>query len=137
MSGKVGMKRCKTLNQKLEEVTTVPIARFIIWWNTPESERKPFNEFKTCCLEIKDLDICKSWLTREDGIKAQQVYNKHMKDYNLSELYKTMLSKAMSGDVQASKWVVDFGNSDYFDESEDEVDSFLNGIELPGLKGGN
>lgn len=126
----------KTLNQKLEEVTTVPIARFIGWWNTPEDERKPFDEWKTCCQEIKNLEICKSWLLREDGIKAQQVYNKHMKDYNLSELYKKMLDKAMSGDVQASRWIVDFSNSGYFDESEDEIDSFLSGINIPGLKGG-
>lgn len=126
----------KTLYQKLEEVTTVPISKFIVWWNTPEDERKPFDEWKTIDAQINDLDICKGWLLREDGIKAQQVYNKHMKDYNLSELYKKMLEKAMNGDTQASKWVVDFSNSSYFDESEDEIDSFLSGINIPGLKGG-
>ena len=57
-----------------------------------------------------------------------------MKIYNLNKLYDSMLEKALDGDINAAKWVENFMKSDFFDDSVDEIDEFLSGINIPGLK---
>lgn len=128
----------KTIIQKLEDVTTPAIARFIVYYYTAEDKRKPWEEFKTCheLIKKRTYDECLEWLTREDSQKALQVYQKHMKLYNLTRLYDSMLQKALDGDTRAAAWVENFTKSDYFDESTDEVDDFLSGLNIPSLKGG-
>ncbi len=130
--------RYKTVIQKLEEVTTPAIARFIVYYYTPEDKRKSWDEFKTChdLIKKRTYDECLEWLTREDAQRGMQVYQKHMKLFNMTRLYDSMLDKAMNGDVNAAKWVESFTHSDYFDESADEIDSYLNGVNIPGLKKG-
>lgn len=125
----------KTVIQKLEEVTTPAIARFIVYYYTPEDKRKPWDDFKTCqdLIKKRTYDECLEWLTREDAQKGLQVYQKHMKLFNMTKLYDAMLEKAMQGDTRAASWVESFTKSDYFDESQDEIDNFLSGINIPGL----
>lgn len=129
--------KCKTVIQKLEEVTTPAIARFIVYYYTPEDKRKSWDDFKTChdLIKKRTYDECLDWLTREDAQKGLQVYQKHMKLFNMTKLYDSMLEKALAGDTRAASWVESFTKSDYFDESQDEIDSFLSGINIPGLKG--
>ena len=119
----------------MEEVTTVPIAAFIEYYYTPEDERIPWDEFKTRhdLLNRHTYDECLEWLKREDGIKALQVYHRHMKNRDLSRLYDAMMQKALDGNTQAATWVENFMKSDYFDESESEIDSYLDGINIPAL----
>lgn len=130
--------RYKTVIQKLEEVTTPAIARFIVYYYTPEDKRKSWDEFKTChdLIKKRTYDECLEWLTREDAQIGMQVYQKHMKIFNMTKLYDSMLDKAMNGDVNAAKWVEQFTHSDYFDDSEDEIDTFLSNVNIPGLKKG-
>lgn len=132
-SNKVGQKRVKSINQKLNEIVPDYITRFILWYKTPEEKRKPFEELKD--YYIKDYDTCMDWLTREDAQDALLVYEKHMKKYKMLELYNSMYDKAMTGDTNAAKWVESFSNSDFFDESTDEIDDFLNNVNIPALKG--
>ena len=130
--------KIKTIIQKLEEVTTPAISRFIVYYYTPEDKRKSWDEFKSCheLIRKRTYDECLEWLTREDAQRGMQVYQKHMKLFNMTRLYDSMLDKAMNGDVNAAKWVESFTHSDYFDESADEIDSYLNGVNIPGLKKG-
>lgn len=126
----------KTLVQKMEEVTTPGIAMFIRWYYTPEDERKPWEEFKTSQGQLagcKSYEQACSWLTREDAQKAVQVYHKHMKLYNMSKLYDSMMKKALDGDTKAATWVQNFVESDYFDDSTDEINDFLDGVNIPSL----
>lgn len=130
--------KIKTIIQKLEEVTTPAISRFIVYYYTPEDKRKSWDEFKSCheLIRKRTYDECLEWLTREDAQRGMQVYQKHMKLFNMTRLYDSMLDKAMNGDVNAAKWVESFTHSDYFDESADEIDTYLNGVNIPGLKKG-
>ena len=133
------MAKIETLLQKLEKVTSPAIARFIIYYYTPEDRRKPWDEFKTChqLIEKRTFEECEEWLTREDAQLALQVYHKSMKLYNMTKLYDSMLQKALDGDTRAAAWVESFTKSEYFDESQDEIDDFLSGINIPALKGTN
>lgn len=129
----------KTIFAKMEDAAPPYIGRYIAWYFSPKDKRKSWEEFMTCDPNIKGKteEFCEQWLTREDTQKAIQIYMKHMKTYNLSQIYYKMLDKAMTGDTNAAKWVEQFSNSDFFDESEDELDNFLNGINIPALnKGG-
>lgn len=131
------MAKIETLIQKLEKVTSPAIARFIIYYYTPEDRRKSWEDFKTCdpLLKKRTFEECEEWLTREDAQVGLQVYHKAMKLYNMTKLYDSMLQKAMAGDVRAASWCEDFTHSEYFDESQDEIDDFLSGINIPALNG--
>ena len=60
-----------------------------------------------------------------------------MKIYNLSQIYFKMLNKALSGDVNAAKFIESFSNSDFFkDSEEDEINNFLSNVNIPSLKKG-
>ena len=131
------MARTESINQKLQKIVPKYIASFIIWYYTPEDKRCPFKEFMPYEPNVKgkSLDDCKEWLTREDSIEAIKTYHKHMKDYNLMQLYESMLDKAIKGDVNAAKWVNEFSNGDFFNDETDEMDNFLKNVNIPALKG--
>lgn len=133
----MGNLRNESINQKLEKIVPKYIARFIIWFNTDAEKRCPFEELMTYepNMKGKSLEDCKEWLTRQDAIEAQKVYHKHMKDYNLMQLYESMFDKALQGDVNAAKWVENFSNSSFFEDKADEVENFMKNVNIPSLKG--
>lgn len=138
-------KDCKSIYQKLEEVVPPYLARYIVWYFSDKETRKSWNELCKCDVNFRTTDgknkseaFCQeNWLTREDVQKGIQIYIQHMKIYNLSQIYFKMMNKALSGDVNAAKFIESFSNSDFFnDESEDEINTFLNDINIPALKKG-
>ncbi len=132
----MGVLKTESLLQKLEKIVPKYIARFILWYYTPEEKRCPFEEFMPYEPNVKSLELSMEWLTREDAQDAMQVYHKHMKKYNLMQIYDSMLEKAMKGDVNAAKWVETFSNSDFFDESTDEMEDFMKTVNISALKKG-
>ena len=134
----MGQIRTESINQKLQKIVPKYIANFILWYYSPEDKRIPFEEFMPYEPNVKgkSLDDCKEWLTREDSIQAIREYHKHMKDYNLMQLYESMLEKAIKGDVNAAKWVEQFSNSDFFNDTTDEIDEFMKNVNIGGLKKG-
>jgi hypothetical protein len=135
----MGQQRTESLLQKLKAVVPEYIARFIIWYKTPEDKRCDFKDFMPYepMLKGKTLNDCMEWLTREDTQEALRIYLKHMKNYNLMQLYDSMLEKAMGGDVNAAKWIETFSNSDFLNDKTDDIENFMKGINIPSLKGGN
>ena len=134
----MGQIRTESINQKLQKIVPKYIANFILWYYTPEEKRKPFEEFMPYEPNVKGKTVedCEEWLTREDSIQAIREYHKHMKDYNLMQLYESMLEKAVKGDVNAAKWVEQFSNSDFFNDTTDEIDEFMKNVNIGGLKKG-
>lgn len=127
-----------TILQKMASVSSRSVARFLQYYYMDESKRPTWEEYRRCDdkLQKKTYEECLDWLTREDVQRAMQVYRKHNRIGDLTKLYETMYSKALGGDVRAADWIVKFQESDYFDESTDEIDDFLSSIDIPGLKGG-
>jgi hypothetical protein len=134
----MGQLRCESIQQKLEKIVPHYIARFIVWYYTPEDKRCDFDDFMPYepCVKNKTLDECMEWFTREDCQEAILEYHKHMKKLNLIRLYEAMYDKALQGDVNAAKWVESFSKSDFFDETTDEVEDFLKDVNIPALKKG-
>ena len=126
------MARQLTMIQRLSQVCPDYVAAFIIWYYTPEDKRQPFDEFKNRWQpNMKTLDGCMEWLTREDAQEAIVRYKKEMHKLKMMEIYDTMVDKALEGNVNAAKWVEDFTKSDFFDDSTDEINDFLSAIKLP------
>ncbi len=140
-------KSFKTVLQKMTEVAPYYIAKYVEWYLTPTEDRISWEDLCKCDIQYRTRDpegklsINKSeqfakenWLTREDTQKAIQIYMKHMKTINTMKIYEKMLDKALQGDVNAAKYIEGFHNSDFFDEGEDEINDFLNTINIPKLK---
>lgn len=130
------MANVETLQQKLEKIVPKYIAKYIIWYYSDKKARCPFDELQPYepIMKNKTENDCLEWLTREDTQNALLVYHKHMKKLKMLQLYESMYDKAIGGNVNAAKWVEDFSNSDFFDESSDEMNDFLNDINIPALK---
>lgn len=120
------------------------LAKFVEWYMTPEDKREPWENLATYNVNFKHKNTGKmksiqfaeeNWLPRADVQKAMQAYLKFFKTQNMTMLYKTMLDKAMNGDIKAADWVVKFSESSFFDDSDDEIDMFLSDINIPALKG--
>lgn len=135
-------KKYKTVMQKMTEVAPYYIAKYVDWYLSDKNERCTWKElcacdqlYKTTSGELKTEQFAKeNWLTREDTQNAIQIYLKHMKTYNIMQIYQKMLNKALEGDVQAARYIESFHNSDFFDESEDELNDFLSTVNIPSLK---
>lgn len=76
------------------------------------------------------------WLLREDVQKAIKNYLKSQRTIKMLEMYDTMYNKALKGDVNSAKWCETFFKSEFFEDSTDEIDQYLTGIELPSLQKG-
>ena len=135
------IKDYKTLLGKMQEVAPNYIAKYIEWYMSDKDERPKWEDLVTCDPNFKYKDgtyktekFClDNWLTREDSQKCIQIYMKHMKTINTMKIYQKMVEKAMQGDTNAAKWVESFHDSEFFDESTDEIDDFLNKVNIPSL----
>ncbi len=125
----------ETLLAKLVRMTNKRIGHFIIYYFTPEEKREPWADFARKNDISQSFDDACKWLMQPNVQEAVQAYEKYMKTYNLTMLYESMLKKAMQGDVKAATWVQNFSNSDYFNDDEDEIDDFLDGVKIPALNG--
>lgn len=132
----------KTVLQKMQEVAPYYICKYVEWYLTDPADRPKWEELCECDQnykskngEFKTEKFAKdSWLAREDTQKCIQIYLKHMKIINTMKIYQKMMEKALQGDVNAAKYIESFHDSDFFDESTDEIDNFLNKVNIPSLK---
>lgn len=133
----------KLLITVLQEYVPYYLARYVEWYMSPENKRCSWEDLCKCDWAYKLSDGSgyktpefaeQNWLPRTDVQNAMQAYLKYFKKQNLTKLYQSMLDKAMSGDVRAADWVVKFSESEFFNESDDEVNSFLDGINIKGLE---
>lgn len=134
----------KTLLQKMQEICPYHIAKYVQWYLSDKKKRCKWDELCQCDMQFKSKDgtnkteeFCENnWLIRDDAQKAIKIYMKNMRTLNTMQIYQKMMAKALNGDVNAAKYVENFHNSDFFEDSEDELDVLLSGINIPALKGG-
>lgn len=134
----------KTLLQKMQEICPYHIAKYVQWYLSDQKKRCKWDELCQCDMQFKSKDgtnkteeFCENnWLIRDDVQKAIKIYMKNMRTLNTMQIYQKMMNKALNGDVNAAKYVENFHNSDFFEDSEDELDVLLSGINIPALKGG-
>ena len=132
------MAQDKTLINVLQECVPYYLAKYVEWYMSPEDKRESWDSLCTCHKQMYEGKTPewaeKNWLIRSDVQDAMQAYCKYFKKSKLTKLYQSMYEKAMEGDVRAADWVVKFSESAFFDESSDEVNDFLSGINIKGME---
>lgn len=72
----------------------------------------------------------KDWLLNEDFQNGLKEYIKLQRSQNILNIYESMYDKALNGDVRCADWVRNFYESDWFGDSEDELNDILNGASI-------
>lgn len=114
------------------------IGYFVQWFVDSESKHRIEANYNK---EVKGLTgvefsfAMSEWLIREDVQDAIKEYMKQKKFLRIVDIYNSMYEKALKGDVQASKFIIDFSKSDFFKDTQDDIDNYLCGINIPGLAG--
>ncbi|APH22767.1 TPA: hypothetical protein ACXDAY_002935 [Clostridium botulinum] len=121
--------------KKLIKVNANKKAYFVKWYVDSDKSKESFDA------EIKKLVNCEweyamsEWLLDEDVQNAIKEYLKAQRSIKMLQMYDAMYEKALKGDVKASEWVEKFFGSDFFNDSADEIDDYLEGINIPALSG--
>lgn len=105
----------KTLLQELQEVVPYYLANYLLWYYSDPEQRISWDElcrsdinFKSKTGENKTEDFCEqNWLPRPDVQRAMVIYLNRMKVYNEMKIYQSMLKKAINGDVNSAKYILD------------------------------
>lgn len=131
-----------TLIAKMTTVCPYYIGKYVEWYLSPPDERQSWDSLCKCDQmfqskngQNKTEKFCReNWLPREDAQAAIKIYMKHMQIINTMKIYQKMLDKALGGDVQAAKYIQDFHSSKFFEDEQDEINDFLNTVNIPKLK---
>ncbi|EJO5346487.1 hypothetical protein NRP93_000537 [Clostridium botulinum] len=121
--------------KKLIKTNANKKAYFVKWYVDSNKSKESFNK------EIKKLCNCEweyamsEWLLDEDVQNAIKEYLKQQRQIKMLEMYDAMYQKAKNGDVKSAEWVEKFFKSDFFEDGADEIDDYLEGINIPALKG--
>ncbi len=132
----------KSLLQKLQEVMKPYLASYLCWYYSDPDTRISWDDlckqdmnFRTRSGENKTEDFCEqNWLIRDDVQRGMIIYMQHMKRYNFMKRYQEMTKKALSGDVNAAKYLDDMDRQ--LDrmcvdkETESEIDELLKGVNI-------
>ena len=125
--------------EKMKNDAKVPeyIAVFVDWYmRSGDKNRETWADLvkSSACPEFKDMTekaAEKAWLTTDEAQACIETYMKATKTATMQRIYSEMVKKALAGDVRASSWVTDFHKSDFFDSSQDDINEFLNSVNLP------
>ncbi len=111
---------------------------FVKWYvDSKEHTEESYNKNKNCKFcDVSYTYAMQNWLFEEDVQNAIKNYIAKKRNIEMINIYNSMLDKAKKGDVRSAEWCAKFQKSDFFEDSENEIDDYLEGINIPALKGG-
>lgn len=112
------------------------ISYFIKWYVDSDRTKENYDKEIKNCTAVEYETAMSDWIMREDVQEAIKAYLKQVQNLKMLDIYNSMYNKAIKkGDVNSAKWCEDFFKSDFFKNGEDEVNEYLDGINIPGLQG--
>lgn len=134
MSGKV--ETPLTQLKKKFRTNAEKLSAFVRWYCDFEDEREDFETYSKKFLGGVTWETAQYWLFRDDVQDAIIFWESKIKLIKLMRVYKTMYNQAENkGNVNAANWVEKFSKNDLFTSVEDEANLYLDGINIPGIKG--
>lgn len=121
------MRREQTLLQQLMEVTTKQKAYWILW--KYGFYKATFKELSEKFLDNVSEDKTKEYMCQEDVQQAIKKILKVKHQEKMIKLYETYYDKALKGDVNSAKFLMDF-SKEFFNDRKDEVLSVLSNLEV-------
>lgn len=122
--------------KKMISVNSNKKSFFVKWYvDSKDKSKESFDKEvrKSCNCEYEYA--MNNWLIEEEIQNAIKEYLKQQRQIKMLEMYDAMYEKALSGDVKSAEWCEKFFKSDFFEDSSDEIDDYLEGIDIPALKG--
>ncbi|AKA71217.1 hypothetical protein [Clostridium scatologenes] len=109
---------------------------FVRWYVDSDKSKESFNrEIRTLC-DCEYEHAMSEWIYDIDVQEAIKEYLKALRSIKMLNIYNSMYDKAIKkGDVNSAKWCEQFFKSDFFESGEDEINNYLEGINIPGLSG--
>lgn len=125
--------------KKYFKTNSVKMAHFVKWYVDSDKSKESYES--ECKVQTQaDFEyVMQEWVVREDVQLAIKKYIKMQSDIKMIEMYEAMYQKAIEkGDVKCAEWCQKFYKSDFFKESEEnEIDNYLNDINIPELGDSN
>ena len=119
--------RNKSLIKQLSEVCPDKKAYWILWkYGLYEGT---FEEISKKFLGGIDEKFTEQYIYQEDVQQAIKRLLKIMHNEKMIKLYETYYEKALEGDVNSAKFLMDF-SKDFFKDSKDEVLEILNRVDV-------
>lgn len=122
--------------KKMISVNSNKKSFFVKWYvDSKDKSKESFDKEvrKSCNCEYEYA--MNNWLIEEEIQNAIKEYLKQQRQIKMLEMYDAMYQKAKNGDVKSAEWVEKFFKSDFFEDSSDQIDNYLEGINIPALKG--
>lgn len=139
---KRGTSQEKSIFATLKEMIKTDSKVYYILWkyapdlvpkNTTENPITTFEDLANAYECIKDDQrICESYLMEKNVQKAIGWLNSRQHYHKMLTLYNTFYDKALKGDVQAFKAVLEFGDKYFKDNKEADLLRVLHGVDLNG-----
>lgn|GEM_PF-1218087 len=129
------MGRSTTKVEKDIEKNAKKVKYFVKWYVDSDKKKESYNEVCAINCAVSYETAMSEWLLREDVQTAIKNYLKSKRAIKMLDIYNAMYDKAITkGDVNSAKWCETFFKSDFFEDSQDEINDYLGGIELPALQ---
>lgn len=93
--------------------------------HTEESYKKNISDQRMLNYKFDDIMNLKYEIEVQEAVKNNIKANNL---YDLVEIYASMKKKALEGDVQSAKFVLDFCKSDLFRDNESEITKILDNL---------
>lgn len=112
-------------------------SKFARWYvDSKDKNKADYNDNCKSGTNVTYEYAMSEWLMDEQVQEAIKQYLKAQRSIKMLDIYNSMYNKAIDkGDTNSAKWCADFFKSDFFQDSVDEVDDYLEGINIPALKG--
>ncbi|AKN32314.1 hypothetical protein Ccar_16165 [Clostridium carboxidivorans P7] len=109
---------------------------FVRWYIDSDKSKDSYNKEIKNVTQVGYETAMQEWLYDEDVQEAIKQYLKVLRNIKMLNIYESMYNKALNkGDVNAAKWIESFFKSDFFESGQDEINNYLEGINIPGLEG--
>lgn len=103
---------------------------FVMWYCKQPEDQENFETYSKTFLKNAKYNNCMNWLVDENVQKAIKWYMKLLYVQDMIKLYKSMYKQAIKGNVNSANWCVKFAESDFFKNKENEMEEYLNGVDI-------
>lgn len=114
------------------------ISYFVKWYVDSDKSKESYDKDCKYNTTITYEHAMKEWLIREDVQDAIKSYMQSQANIKMIQMFESMYKKAINkGDVKCAEWCQKFYKSDFFKSDENEIDNYLDGIDIPELGDNN
>lgn len=109
---------------------------FVKWYvDSKDKSEEDYNDNCKTLANVTYQTAIHTWLMEEEVQEAIKAYLKQQRNVKMLEIYDSMYNKAIDkGDVNSAKWVEEFFKSNFFEDTQDEINQFMDGIDIPALQ---